>query len=213
MFKMPLRSRMMSTLKGMGRKDQWRRYMTGKGYTDAKVIGKYKVQYDEDERDTRILVWNPNRPCVAMVIDKADNTAVIDSIEYDPDCTIDERMVLGEGTREMLEFSLDLLKSTGVKKVFLTDRSTIDCNGNDISLGRMYFLKHGMTWYERYFGFQPIEGVQDEYVLAKKNRIELLDVEYVSAQPCDFFDDKTMREIFRYIGLEGFSDIVWVKCF
>lgn len=187
------------------------RFMTGKGYDTAEVIGKYKVQYDEDDRDMRILLLDPSKPCVSMAIDKINNDAVLDFVRYGPDCTVDSRMMRGEGTREMIEFSLNLLKSKGATTVSLSDKTKIDCNGIAVSLGPMYFLKYGMTWYEKYFGFQPASRFQESYSHAKKKRAEVLDIEYVSAQPCEYFDDKTIREAFRVMELVDFYNYEWVK--
>jgi hypothetical protein len=75
----------------------------------------------------------------------------------------------------------------------------------------MYFLKYGVTWYEKYFGFEPESKYKKVYNDAKKSRIDLLDIGFVSTQPCDFFDFETLTEIFKYMRISGFSEIVWTK--
>ena len=204
-------SSMLQSLKTLGKHEQWSRYMRGGSYTDAEKVGKYKIQVQEDEDDIRYFLWNPKKPCINMVISKRDKTAVLDAVEYDEDCTVDEKMLRGEGTREMIEFSLELLKRSGATKVSLSDKSTIPCHGENIALGPMYFLKYGKTWYEKYFDFHPSQRFQRMYEEAKQTRDELLDTAALSQQPCEFFDFETTTEIFRHIGFVNFHSIEWEK--
>jgi hypothetical protein len=111
----------------------------------------------------------------------------------------------------MIQFSLDLLKSKGVTTVSLSDKTKIDCNGIKIDLSAMYFLKYGVTWYEKYFGFYPAARFQKSYEIAKKKRVELLDIDYISRQPCDFFDYETIEYAFQRMELVSFYNYEWVK--
>jgi hypothetical protein len=159
---------MFRSLRALQRTDQLRRYMGGR-YSDATTLGSYKVEVDEDERDIRALLWNPDRPYVVLAIDKEDHIAVIDSIEYDPRCTIDGAMERGTGTRAMVQFMIDFAYAHGATRIQLTDQSTIRCsNGMECRLGLFYFLHTGMTWYERWFGFQPIGREREAYQRAKE---------------------------------------------
>jgi hypothetical protein len=202
---------MMNTLRALGRDEQWSLYGTGGGYNDTLTIGRYKIEIENNENDTRFLIWDPKRPCVNMLFDKRERVGVLDSIRYDPDCTSPEQMTRGSETREMVDFSIGILKRNGATKVFLTDKSTIDCGGTDIELGPMYFLKYGKTWYETHFGFRPSAKFAAEYEDAKRQRVELLDTDFLSTQKCEFFDRETVRDIFRYIGFVNFYSIPWVK--
>lgn len=204
---------MMTHLKAMKRNDQWLRYMTGKGYGDVEPIGDYKVQYDEDDTDLRIILWNPDTPCMVMVIDKRDKSSVINLIKYDARCTLDGKMERGDGTRKMVNFAIDLLKEKGATSVSLMDESTVNCNGKEIELGPMYFLKHGKTWYERYFGFKPAERFREAYEQAKKMRMERLDIERLANQPCTFFTKDVVKDLFAHIELDEFYRYEWIKHF
>jgi len=113
----------------------------------------------------------------------------------------------------MIHFSLDLLKLKGASNVSMSDKTKIDCNGVEIDLSSMYFLKYGVTWYEKYFGFYPAERFQESYETAKKKRIDLLDTYYISKQPCDYFDYKTTQQAFQIMGLVDFYRYEWVKNF
>lgn len=194
-----------NTLIRCNRKDQWLRYAAGGGYTDAIQIGNYKIETQEDDRDKRFLLWNPDRPCIAMVLDKQDNVANIDSIEYNPTCTIDGKMKRGEGTRDMIQTAIQFLKQQGAKKIQLTDNSYITCNDTKVRLGLMYFFKTGRTWYEKYFGFHPEPRYAKRYEQAKQIQSTL----GLSEKPCDYFTDDVLDDIVTKVGIVFFDRIVW----
>lgn len=195
-------SGMMVALKSLGRTDQWSRYMTGGGYTDAIQVGNYKVEFQEDDHDIRMLVWNQTRPCITMVVDKHDTIAVIDSIEYSPGCTVDGRMKRGEGTRDMIRFALRLLKAKGATKVQLTDMSSVVCDGVKVRLGLMSLFRSGQTWYEKHFGFRPEAKYAERYARAKAS-LQLVD------KPCSYFTDDVLDDLVAKSGLVFFNRIVW----
>jgi hypothetical protein len=200
---------MHSALLRMGMTDRWARYRGG-GYTDSHQVGPYKVEIADEGDDTRILLWNPVRPCVTMVIEKKRREAVVDVVKYDPDCTSPEKMKRGSGTRAMIDFSLDLLRQQGVKIVQLSDASTIPCNGININLELMYFLKYGQTWYEKYFGFHPTLKYIAEYEKLKQRRLEL-DTDFLGKQPCEYFTDDVLQEALLKIGYNFLRNIVWER--
>ncbi len=197
---------MIQSLQALGKREQLRRYVCkGGGYEDAIQYDKYKVEFFNDERDMRFILWNPNRPCVVAVIDKRDKLAVIDDVEYSPTCSVDGRMKKGEGTREMLKFVFRLLKEHGAVTVQLSDKSTVVCNGVKVRLGLMYFFKYGETWYEHHFGFKPAETYREKYEQMKRKRPDL------SAKPCDYFTDDVIDELVNSIGFGFFYNISWEK--
>jgi hypothetical protein len=200
-------SAMMATLIASGRVDQWSRYSTGGAYTDAIQIGDYKVQLQDDGTDTRILLWNPTRPCLAMVLDNRDKVASLDSVHYSPECTVSGRMKRGEGTRAMITFALDILRQRGARTVQLMDNSSVVCNGVKVRLGLMYFFKYGQTWYETYFGFKPDSAHADRYARAKTIQKTL----GLSEKPCDYFTDEVLDELVLQTKLVFFPRIVWEK--
>jgi hypothetical protein len=204
MIKMPRKfhSGMMNSLIASGRTEQWSRYMTGGGYTEAVQIGKYKVEIQEDDTDIRFLIWNPARPCITMVLDKREKIAVIDSIEYNPQCNTNGKMGRGEGTREMIDFAISLLKQSGATKVQLMDNSSVVCNGVKVRLGLMYFFRTGQTWYEKYFGFQPEPKYAQRYANAK---VSLKPID----KPCDYFTDDIVYDLLADLKLVFLTNIVW----
>ena len=200
-------SSMYTSLIEMGMDDRWSRYRGG-GYTEAHQIGPYKVEIADEGVDTRILLWNPVKPCVAMVVEKQTKEAVLDLVEYDAECAIPQ-MTRGRGTRDMIHFALDLLKQQGATKVQLTDKSRVQCGRGKVRLGLMYFLKYGQTWYEKYFGFHPRDHL-DDYVELKHRRLEL-DTEFLAKQPCEYFTDDVLQALLSKIGYKFLQSVVWEK--
>lgn len=193
---------MMSSLYHLGRMRNYR----GGGYSDSTTIGKYKVQFDEDEYDLRVLIWNPDRPCLNIVLSKDDKIAVLDSIEYDPRCVVEGNMKRGTETRDMMNFAFQLMKENGATTVQLTDKSTVLCNGKKIKLGLMYFFKYGKTWYETYFGFYPIKH-QERYEKAKEIQKTL----NLKDKPCEYFTDDVLQDLIDQTKFSFLTDISWEK--
>lgn len=202
----------MAHLKRTGREEQWIHYMVGGGYEECETIGDYCVEYDDkDEYSRRFLILNPTEPCLVIAIDKKyDKTASMDSVKFNPKCTIDGKMKRGDGTRKMIQFGIDLARKEGASQVSIMDNSTIDCEGQKIDLPGMYFLKYGMTWYEKYFGFKPAERFQKSYAKAKDMREKLLDVKKLQEEKCDFFTDDTIQELLAIIRFTNFYKFEWI---
>lgn len=184
----------------------------GGGYDTSEQIGNYKVESYTDDSGQHFLIWNPNKPCVVMFIEKKTNVAVFNTIEYSPRCTIDGDMKRGDGTRNMIEFAISIAKQHGAVKIELQDESMIECeeNGQKVKLGPFSFLRNGKTWYEKYFGFVPTSEYRDEYEHAKHLRKKLLNIAFLQESPCTFFDRKMTNELLRKIELD-FYDIIWEK--
>ncbi len=209
-----LHHRLMAHLKRTRRDEQWSWYMAGKGYTDSETVGEYKVDYDDDDHVNRILILRPTgKPCLAIAIGKGDDkTASMDTVEFHPTCTIDGKMKRKDGSRKMIQVGLDIAKKNGATQVSITDNSNIDCeNGQKIDLAGMYFLKYGMTWFEKYFGFKPTERHREAYEKAKELRKKYLDTEKLKDLPCSYFTDEFIDDLFDHIKLKIFYRIEWVK--
>lgn len=189
----------------LGKDTLWRRYLGG-SYETSETFGRYKVEIDnQDNGDIQFILWNPDIPCITVYVHQDE--AVLTFLEYSPRCTIDGMMKRGEGTREMLEFVFEFVKSLGAKTIQLCDQSTIQCEtGETIKLGPYSFFKTGKTWYEKHFGFAPIKEHRAEYERAKEIRKSLT----LDELPCTKFDRKTMNEFLRSVELDFFG-IVWEK--
>jgi len=203
---------MTSTLKHQNRIDAWRAYRGG-GYNQAVTIGDYKVEFEEEDGVLiRLFVWSPrNIPCAAVYI-HGDEPAALNKFEHDPSCVVAGNMVRGKGTRDMLNVVFQLLRQKGQPAVQLTDNSTIRCNnGMIVHLGMYYFIKHGKTWYEHYFGFKPINCV-DQYEEAKRRRREMPNLDDLRSKPCEFFTRDVLRDlVVGQLGWSCFFDTTWEK--
>jgi hypothetical protein len=204
MSKQKYHSSMITSLYHLDRRDMWKKY--GSGYAESKTIGKYKVEFDDEEDDLRMFIWSKDKPCVVIVLSKSLKVAVLDGVYYTPECTIDGKMKRGEGTREMIQFALDMMKENGAETVELSDKSTVMCNGKKIKLGLMHFFKYGQTWYEKYFGFQPTTN-KEKYTKAKEVQKTL----GLQDKPCDYFTDDVIRDLILKTGFTFLTDIAWSK--
>jgi hypothetical protein len=195
-----------NSIKNVGRNEIWGRY-NGGGFEHAEIIDEYRVELNDDGKDLRMFIWSRSRPCINVVLSKEDNVAVMDGVYYNPGCTIDGRMLRGEGTKKMVNFAIKYIKSKGAKEIQLSDNSDIPCNGKMVSLGAMYFLKFGQTWYEKYFGFKPLERYSKLYESAKivQKQLNLQD------KPCDYFTDFVVNDLLSKINLGIFYKIGWSK--
>lgn len=195
----------------MGNHEYCKKYRAG-AYVDAQTIEDYKVEYAKQDGSQSILIWSPKEPCVHIVLYDNDTTASLIWVGYDAKCTIQGNMERGTGTRKMLDFAFRLAKQCGATQIELMDDAKVDCKGKKVDLSPMYFLQHGMTWYESKFGFQPHDEYKEEYALMKENR-KKLDVAFLQKQPCDYFTRSTVKQLLRQ--LDGDRDVFyrmsWVK--
>ena len=195
----------------MGNHDYCKKFRAG-AYTDTKVIEDYKVEYAIQEGSQSILIWSPKEPCVHIVLYDNDTIASLIWVGYDAKCNTEGNMERGTGTRKMLDFAFRLAKQHGATHIELMDDAKVDCNGKKIDLSPMYFLKHGMTWYESKFGFQPRDEYKEEYAMMKEAR-KNLDISFLQKQPCDYFTRSMVRDILR--NLDGDRDVFyrtsWIK--
>ncbi len=202
-------------LKYLGRDERWNMYRStfkGGDYESAETIGKYKVEIDNEHPDyERIFILNPKRPCIAIDYDKRDKYAALNTVEYDPKCTTDGQMKRGSGTKQMMEFALDLLKKRGVKKVQLTDNSTVNCEGIQVSLKLMYFFKHGETWYEKHFGFKPTTEYTEAYENSKNLRKDNFYLDKIVDAPCELFTPTNLKKFVKRVEFEFHPSIIWEK--
>jgi hypothetical protein len=195
-----------NSIKNVGRTEPWGRY-NGGGFNHSEIVDDYRVELNYEEKDLRMFIWYKSRPCMNIVLSKEDNIAVMDGVYYNYGCTVDGRMIKGEGTRKMVNFAIKFIKSKGAKEILLSDNSDVPCNGKTVRLGPMYFLKFGVTWYEKYFGFKPTEEYAKEYEMMKILQKQL----NVQDKPCDYFTNKVVDDLFNVIGMPFFYKIAWSK--
>ena len=199
-------SALKNSIINVGRIEMWGRFIGG-GFKDAEIIGDYRVQFNDDGKDLRMFIWSKTRPCINVVMSKSDSVAVMDGVYYNPGCTVSGQMLRGEGTRKMVDFAIKYIKSKGAKEIVLSDNSSVDCNGTMIRLGPMYFLKFGVTWYEKYFGFKPTAEYYEQYEAAKNGQ-KLLNLR---DKPCDYFTNAVVDDLFLQLGMVYFYKIAWYK--
>lgn len=212
MTKHKLTMNLCTLLRGIGKSNLIYKFSRGGGYKDAKIIGDFKVETVDDDDRLIVYIWNPDRPCMVMFLDRETGDVALNDVDYNPKCTVKGNMSRGEGTRGMMTFAMTLMKENGAKTMTLSDNSYIPCeDGTKTPLGPMYFLKNGVTWYEKYFGFKPDERYAADYDTVKKRRLELLDIKFLSSQKCEYFTPKVIKDLFTRIGFTFFYAMSWVK--
>lgn len=205
---------MIHTLWGMKKRHLIQTYkytQKGGGPLDSINMGKYRVEHFQDH----IYIWSDEFPCVHILLDEHDKTAVLSELAYFRSCTIHGDMERGKGTKEMLDFAFELAKEKGMKAIELMDKSSVLCKetGEDIALGPFKFIQKGRTWYES-MGFIPAypKMYVDAYLEAKQRRKEILDVKFLEQQDCRFLTNKKVYDIMvKELQFGGFYNIVWRK--
>jgi hypothetical protein len=199
-------SSLKNSLKQGGRIEDWLNF-NGGGFDDSVVIGEYKVDLQEEAESIRMFIWSRSKPCINIYLSLVDYVAVMDGVYYHPGCTIDGKMSRGEGTRKMVQFAIDFIKSKGAKEIQLSDKSSVMCNGHEIRLGPMYFFKFGQTWYEKYFGFKPTAKYREAYEGIKHK----LKSHGLYDKPCDYFTDDIIDKLLVKHNVAFFPYIIWSR--
>lgn len=209
MSRAKLHCNLVASMRICNRREQLRRYRGGR-YQDAETIGNYKIEYIDEGRDMYVMLWNPDRPCVVLVMDTQDKTAQIEHIEYDSRCTVSGHMQRGHGTKDMIDFMIELARSHGITKIQLMDKTSVKCrDGREVLLGLMHFIKYGMTWYEKYFGFKVVGKNALEYQHAKEIR-KTMNLPFLTMQSCEYFIDHE-TELLNALGIKHISVFEWEK--
>lgn len=209
---------MTESLKKVGKQNQstiWK----GGSYTTAKQVGNYKIEFINEYKheppieieSQQLIVWSPKEPCMSIAIDRRDNDATLNTVMYSANCTIDGKMVHGSGTKEMIKFVLRLLQFKGVRSITLTDNSKFNCREIKVDLSVHYFIKYGMTWYEKNFGFKIAPKFEKEYEDAKQSRATNPSLSFLQSQPCDYYTPVQVAKIKEDYGINFFSKVYWVK--
>ena len=201
---------MASALRRHGRDDHWNRFaslMRGGGWKEGHQIGNYNVDVYEAPDEigvTMVYIWDKTHACIFATIDKKDGTAVLQNVAHSPGCTVTGAMVRGEGTIEMIQFTLILLKQQCARVVELQDESSVRCNGKRVDLAFFSIVRHGKTWYERHFGFHPVPRDRERYEAVKALVAERPDLGGMS---CDTFTPDFVATTLKG---KQFHNILWM---
>lgn len=117
-----------------------------------------KVEHIPRDKRTIIQFGSAKfKDCLSIHIFGQSKIAELHGLIYNRLCAINMPLPKNEGTIRMVKaamvFALQL--SPHITKFELTDISQVDCGKHKIALADLYFITHGMTWYENRFGAQP----------------------------------------------------------
>lgn len=101
--------------------------------------------------------------CVVLVFYKDNEySSVLQDFVFDKACTEEKNLRRGaQGSVIMLQAAFFVLYRLypKVRETELSDKSTIpDPSGFDAKLSNYYLLKHGVTWYQKFFDARPIDA-------------------------------------------------------
>jgi hypothetical protein len=127
--------------------------------------------------------------CILVFIQNKTKHAQIENLSNLPDCAKNAVFPKEGGGKILLNFIVNYLKKNkdiyNINKITLTDNSFIRCKepkeeiSHNISLGDIYLLKYGMTWYESN-GFIPNRTMNKKY---SENNMKIMNTKKVKDYP------------------------------
>ena len=188
---------------------------TDKYYTIELNEHKFQIQIIHKEKPQFVILDMKGHRCIDIYVQIiADEPRLyLSQVLYRPSCTIGKVMDRGTGTVNMIKALLiTVMKQTDFDKVFLRDKSTIDCiippdntSTIPISLPTLHFIIQGNTWYEHYFNAQHVD-------LAKKEAIDISNkmlLDPIKKDILDKFIEVIVREQDYYDG-KWYSELMKV---
>lgn len=125
-----------------------------------------------DEEDERINIFiGKKQQCVYGIIDKATPHLVwLEWFNYHKNCNITQDLVKGEGTIKMMSTFIKYIKKyhPDIKIIKLSDKAEFICSNVSISLYKLYMLKYGTSFYEK-FGFK-LDNTNNPDIIIKHNK-------------------------------------------
>lgn len=138
-----------------------------------------KVEFDNfifeefyDEEDERINIFiGKKHQCVYGIINKATPHLVwLEWFNYHQNCNLTQDLVKGEGTVNMMSTFIKYIKEyhPDIKIIKLSDKGEFICSNVSISLYKLYMLKYGTSFYEK-FGFS-LDNTNNPDIIIKHNK-------------------------------------------
>ncbi len=161
-----------------------------------KILDLITLDHNNNKMYHNIRIGGKKEGCIVIEVDEKDyglsenyKIAHITSIEYNKNCNKDGNLQSGEGTIEMILFSLNVTQHLcpWVTVFSLRDASARMCqeNGPEINLSDMSIALYGKTWYERHFNAKIKNN--DTYELYKRFLKKLKSKTFKNASPYEKF--------------------------
>lgn len=129
----------------------------GKKYEEKYMDKTFELYVRKTKELYEIHVYPNPADCGIIFIDRESGIGELHSIGGSTKCAKEGLDKKGAG-RFQINFLLNYLRDNkekyGIKKLVLTDNSSIKCRGKSIKLADMYMFTRGDTWYGT-FGFRP----------------------------------------------------------
>ena len=129
--------------------------------------------YDEEDERINIFIGKKHQ-CVYGIIDKATPDLVwLEWFNYHQNCNLTQDLVKGKGTVNMMTTFIKYIKEyhPDIKIIKLSDKSEFICSNVSISLYKLYMLKYGKSFYEK-FGFSLDNTNNPDIIIKHTKNIE-----------------------------------------
>lgn len=155
------------------------------------------------------IQFGGTRECINISVYKDDAEANLNGISFDNRCSVDEQMIPGEGTIQMLKTALKFTRlkyKEHCKSMMFKDHSRITCDKHiKIPLYYFYLTKYGKTWYQDKFNAKlynknDVEKIENalKFIKDPANKIEFdeFNKKYIRFQKRFKDLDKTFKPIY-----------------
>jgi len=112
----------------------------------------YYAVIDKRKNEDKIYIGGINDKCFVAIINKKDNSYIIQEIKHSKKCALYTPLKQGVDNIIFLQICISFVFSLypEIDRLSLIDNSYIQCKQGTVSLPDFYFIKHGVTWYELY---------------------------------------------------------------
>jgi hypothetical protein len=155
----------------------------------------------------RIFFGSPKNSCVKVAVytddvDEERQFAELMAIGFDNDCSVEGRMVRGDGTKDMLNSAREFIRRQYdfVSSFTYKDASHMPCKyGTDVDMMFPSIAKYRTNWYSHYFGGSLVSRNGSDY-------LKLLNIFYDS--PINISEDGLRQIIVDSVDKESVDNIL-----
>ena len=170
----------------------------------------YYVNYLKDKENEIIFFGGVRHKCIIITINTDNLTGerkgILQTIQYFDKCVIYNKLNRGDKLVDLVHCSLlfFIKKFPEIDTIELCDASEIKCKNNEsITLADYYYVKHGQTWYEKYFNAKSDKNNIEEIQLAKRKinkelikKINLTSDDFIKKYYEEFNDLDSIRAVY-----------------
>ena len=145
---------------------------------------------------------NRIKSCIHISVKKNNPVAILQRVDYDSKCELNNRLQSGIGTYIMVKTALKFVidKYRYIQSFELCDKTQTKQSNINITAKRLLLGKPG--WYEQHFGAIIInEGIRTDYLIATKQKLNLTDENKTKIQEKTWGTDEDFDEMATELNL------------